>query len=99
MESMSDAEYFNYLEPLSPEGARRVRELIEDLTEAEDSVLSLEDTIETWEECSAKLGELTIKLLKDYGSAMTGEALSESWEQDLVAAKAALAKIEALAGF
>ena len=92
MESMSDAEYFNYLEPLSPEGARRVRELIEGLTEAED-------TIETWEECSAKLGELTIKLLKDYGSAMTGEALSESWEQDLVAAKAALAKIEALAGF
>jgi len=92
MESMSDAEYFNYLEPLSPEGARRVRELIEGITEAED-------TIETWEECSAKLGELTIKLLKDYGSAMTGEALSESWEQDLVAAKAALAKIEALAGF
>ena len=89
MESMSDAEYFNYLEPLSPEGARRVRELIEGITEAED-------TIETWEECSAKLGELTIKLLKDYGSAMTGEALSESWEQDLVAAKAALAKIEAL---
>jgi len=89
MESMSDAEYFNYLEPLSPEGARRVRELIEGITEAED-------TIETWEECSAKLGELTIKLLKDYGSAMTGEALSESWEQDLVAAKAALAKIESL---
>ena len=84
IESMSDEDYFKDREPLSPEGTRRMNALVDEYDE-----IALE-----LEAAKGELSEVLSSILDAYERAMEGEALSETWEEDIEHAASILAKYQ-----
>ena len=90
---MPDDEYFKYVEPLSPEGMERLNGLINAADTLDDELTAAviaNDAFEKDRETLEELGSVFEEILAEYKAAMNGEAVSETWERDILHAEKSL---------